>query len=465
MRINEENRENIIIRKKILSMILPITLENILQMTAGIVSMAMIGRINPLAVGALGMSNIIFNMIWAIFKGVSTGVSVFVAQAHGANNYIKLKKIVTQTLFFSVLLVAVLQQLLFWNAETLLKIFNPSKELLANGVLYLRTISWGLPFITVVLIVAGTLQGMGNAKIPMKIALIMNFVNITFSYILIFGKLGINPIGLRGAAFGLLIAQFTAAILGLKVLFGKEGTLTTIGDKLAFKIQLKEVLPIYKVGLPTSFETIFWEGAAILMTKAILTYGEIAYAAYQLGLQAEAISYMPAAGFGVAATTFIGHSIGSQNREQGEKYIHQLIKWTSILTIFTGGVLIFFPKQVMRLLTNDGEIIKIGAMYLFVMGLVQIPQNINGVINGAMRGAGYSKIPMIVAMLGLWLIRVPLSLLGAFVFKTSITFIWIALGLDLLFRFICGVIIFKKKDIYKSESLIGVEENEGYRNS
>ena len=163
---------------------------------------------------------------------------------------------------------------------------------------------------------------------------------------------------------------------------------------------------------------------------------------------------MPAAGFGVAATTFIGHAIGSQDRELGKKYIRQLIKWTSILTIFTGGVLVFFPKQVMRLLTNDGEIVKIGAMYLFVMGLVQIPQNINGVFNGALRGAGYSKIPMIIAMLGLWLIRVPLSLLVAFVFEASITFIWIALGLDLIFRFTCGLIIFKKKDIYGSKSLI-----------
>ena len=435
-------------------MILPITLENILQMTSRIISMAMIGRINPIAVGAIGMSNIIFNMIWAIFRGVSTGVSVFVAQAHGANNYVKLEKIVTQTLFFSILLVIILQQLLFWNANTLLKIFDPSKELLADASLYLRIVSWGLPFITVALIVAGTLQGMGNAKTPMKIAMIMNIVNITFSYILIFGKLGIKPMGLRGAALGLLTAHITAALLGLKVLFGKDGVLTTIGNESSFKVQFEQVLPVYRIGLPTSFETIFWEGAAILMTKAILTYGEIAYAAYQLGLQAEAISYMPAAGFGVAATTFIGHAIGSQDRELGKKYIRQLIKWTSILTIFTGGVLVFFPKQVMRLLTNDGEIVKIGAMYLFVMGLVQIPQNINGVFNGALRGAGYSKIPMIIAMLGLWLIRVPLSLLVAFVFEVSITFIWIALGLDLIFRFTCGLIIFKKKDIYGSKSLI-----------
>lgn len=457
MTLKIKNKEDVIVRNKILSMIIPITLENILQMTAGIISMAMIGRINPLAVGALGMSNIIFNMIWAIFKGVSTGVSVFVAQAYGANNNEKLKKIATQNLIFALLLVIVLQQLLFWNAGLLLKIFDPSPELLSNGILYLRIISWGLPFVAVTLIVAGILQGMGNAKVPMKIALIMNFVNIVFSYIFIFGKAGINPMGLRGAAFGLLIAQGAAAILGFRVLFGKDGVLRNMKGELSFKLELKEILPIYQVGLPTSFETIFWEAAAVFMTKAILSYGEIAYAAYQLGLQAEAISYMPAAGFGVAATTFIGHSIGSKDREQGKLYINQLIKWTGILTIFTGGLLMFFPRQVMRLLTNDSETIKIGAMYLFVMGVVQIPQNINGVFNGALRGAGYSKIPMIVSMLGLWLIRVPFSLLVAFVFKTSITFIWIGLGLDLVFRFITNLIIFKKKDIYETKSLIGVD--------
>ncbi|NLW21729.1 MAG: MATE family efflux transporter [Tissierellia bacterium] len=457
MKKDIKNREDKIIRKKILSMILPITIENILQMTTGIISMAMIGRIDPLAVGAIGMSNIIFNMIWAIFKGVATGVSVFVAQAYGANHYVKLKRIASHTLFFSILLVLILQQLLYWNAEILLSIFDPSPELLANGVLYLRIISWGLPFIAVVLIVAGTLQGMGNAKTPMKIALIMNFVNIIFSYILIFGKMGLSPMGLRGAAFSLLIAQFIAALLGLRVLFGKQGVLTSLAGKISLNIDLGEVLSVYRVGLPTSFETIFWEGAAIFMARAILTYGEVAYAAYQLGLQAEAISYMPAAGFGVAATTFIGHSIGSQNREEGKVYLRQLIKWTSILTLFTGGVLIFFPDHIMGLLTKDAEIIGIGAVYLLVMGIVQIPQNINGVLNGALRGAGYTKIPMIVSMLGLWLIRVPLSLAGAFVFKTSLTFIWIALAIDLIFRFTTNLIIFKKKDIYKSKSLIGVE--------
>ncbi len=117
-------------------------------------------------------------------------------------------------------MVIIFQQLLFWNAGSLLKIFDPSPELLANGTLYLRIISWGLPFIAIVLMVAGVLQGMGDARTPMRIAFIMNIFNICFSYIFIFGKLGIKAMGLKGAAFGILIAQLVAALLGVKLYLG-----------------------------------------------------------------------------------------------------------------------------------------------------------------------------------------------------------------------------------------------------
>ncbi len=69
--------------------------------------------------------------------------------------------------------------------------------------------------------------------------------------------------------------------------------------------------------------------------------------------------------------------------------------------------MILFPEQVMRILTDEEEVIKIGIGYLFVMGFAQLPLNIAGVINGALRGAGYTKVPMIVAGIGLWGIRVP----------------------------------------------------------
>ena len=172
------------IRKRILSMILPITLENILQMTAGLVLMAMIGRIDAIAVGAIGIATVLYRILWGIFKGIATGTSVLVAQAYGASNYKKLKSVTEQAVIISIVISIILQQFLFWLAKYLLIIFNPSAELLANGTMYQNNI-FSLPFAAIILLVAGVLQGMGNAK-PYDLHSILNIINIIFGYIFIF---------------------------------------------------------------------------------------------------------------------------------------------------------------------------------------------------------------------------------------------------------------------------------------
>ncbi|MDR7856546.1 MATE family efflux transporter [Tissierella sp.] len=446
--------ENKVIRNKILSMILPITGENVLQMTAGIVLMAMIGRYDAYAVGAIGIATVLYRILWGIFKGIATGTSVLIAQSYGAGNYNKLKSIAEQSFIISIGAAIVFQQLLFWFARPLLTVFNPQAELLANGEIYLKIISWSLPFAAIILLVSGILQGMGNARTPMVAVGLLNIVNIIAGFVLITGKVGIESMGLRGAGYAYNMAYISAASFGLIMLFGRRGILTNIGDKLKLKFKGNEALMILKLGLPTSFETSFWQAASIFLTRAILTYGELAYSAYQLGLQAESISYMPATGFGIAATTFIGQALGSKDREIGKKYLNKLIRYTIVITIFAGGVLIFFPSQIMSLLTKEPEVIRVGAMYLFVMGLTQLPQNISGVLNGALRGAGYAKVPMFNAGIGLWLIRVPFVLTMAFVFKADILWIWVGIGLDMCFRLLFSYIYFKRKDIFEAEILV-----------
>ncbi len=441
------------IRKKILSMILPITIESILQMTAGFISMAMIGRIDAIAIGALGISMRITQIIWALFKGITTGASVFVAQAYGANDAKRLKSVVQQTLLSTIILVLILQQLVFWKAPVLLCIFNPSPELMSNAIMYMKTVSWGLPFVAIMLVVAGVLQGMGNAKTPMKIAFIMNLINIVFGFLMIFGNFGFPALGLRGAAIATVIAQIVSALLGLYVLFNRDGVLGSMYNRSFFTLDFKQILSVYKIGMPTALESIFWQLSAVILTKIILSFGEIAFAAYQLGLQAESISYMPAAGFGIAATAFIGQAIGSRDKELGKIYLKELVKGTLLITIFCAGILIFLPGGVMRLLTDDYDVIRIGSIYLFIMGLVQIPQNISGVLNGALRGAGFTRVPMIVAGAGLWGVRIPFAFIMTYYFKFDVMAIWIVMGVDLIFRFILSLTIYKTKDIYKQDLL------------
>lgn len=439
------------INKKIISMIVPITIENVLQMVAGIVSMGMIGRIDALSVSALGISMRITQIIWALFKGITTGATVFVAQYYGSGDIPSVKNVIKQTLLSGISVVIILQLLIYTQAERLLMIFDPKPELLSLATLYLRTVSFGLPFVAIMLIIGGAMQGMGNARVPMFITMIMNIVNLLVGYTVIFGRFGFSAMGVRGAAVATVVSQMTAAFLGLSIIFSKNGILKFNKSLLTF--DKKQIINVYKVGLPTSMESIFWQMAAIILTRAILTFGETAFAAHQLGLQAESISYMPAAGFGVVATALIGQALGAKDKDLARLYLRQIIKGSLAITSVSTIILIGFPKIMMSLLTNNEEIINLSAVYLILMGIVQLPQNATGVLAGAMRGAGYTKVPMMIAGTGLWGIRVPFALLLTYVFKQSIIAIWTVMCIDLVFRFIFCFFYYKSKSIYDNKLL------------
>lgn len=442
------------INKKILSMILPITIENVLQMVAGIVSMGMIGRIDVLAVSALGISMRITQIVWALFKGIATGATVFVAQYYGAGEHKKMQMVIQQTMLSTIVLVIILEIFIYIKTPVLLSIFNPGPELMQQAVVYLRLVSLGLPFLAMMLVIGGVLQGMGNARTPMLITMIMNIVNIIVGYVLIFGKLGFTPIGIRGAAIATAVSQGVALCLGLYVLFNKGGIMRSYFNKSFFKIHMTQVREIYKVGLPTSMESIFWQLAAVIITRAILTLGETTFAAHQLGLQAESISYTPAAGFAVAATAFVGQALGAKDKDLAKLYFKQILKGSLSITVVCASILIFLPGPIMSLLTDNKEIIALSSIYLILMGLVQLPQNTTGVLSGAMRGAGYTKVPMVIAAIGLWGIRVPLVWVFAYKLQLPIAAIWSVFCIDLCARFVICFIMYRRKNIYEKNLIL-----------
>ncbi|WP_242971994.1 MATE family efflux transporter [Haloimpatiens massiliensis] len=454
MEICREKEELKEIRKKIFYLILPITLESILEMSVGLFSMAMVGRLGEIAIGSIGIGSRIANIVWAIFKGITIGAGVFVAQAYGAKKMDKLRNVIQQTILSSLILVIVIQQIIFWNAPKILSIFKPDAVLLSNAAQYLRIVSFGLPFLAIMLIAISVLQSMGDAKTPFYMALVMNIVNIGFGFLFIFGKLGFPKLGLRGAAVATVLAQFVGSCIAFYVFFRKNGVLNPLLNKNFFQLNLQEVKSIYRVGIPSSMESLFWQLSAIILTRIMLKYGNTVFAAYQLGLQAESISFMPAAGFGIAATTFIGQCVGARDGEKGKKYLKEIMKGSMMITAVTTIILVFFPHGVLRMLTDKENIIVLGVKYLIIMGVVQIAQNASGVLNGALRGAGYTKVPMIVSGIGLWCIRIPASLFLAYVLKTNIVMVWIAMGIDLVIRFFLSFYLYKVKNIYDTETVL-----------
>ncbi|HBD64758.1 MAG TPA: MATE family efflux transporter [Clostridiales bacterium] len=433
-----------VVRKQIFLLIIPVMLENIFQMSAGFISAAMVGRLSPMLISAQGICSRITGILWCLFKGIGVGATVVIAKNRDESNMGRCRKTFEQTCVTGLILSGVLIVVLFYFSPGILEFFTDSRDTLKAASDYLKIAVLTAPFLLIMSAVTAAFQACGNTKTPMYVAVVVNIINVALGYLLIYGKFGFPRLEVIGAAVALLISQACGAFMGIYLLYnGRNGMFSTVSTD--GENDLSFVKQVYAIGIPAAFETMFWQLSAIIMSKIILSYGELTFAAYQLGLQAEMMSEMPAVGVGIASTSLTAYAIGKKDGPLLKIYSKQLITTSAAISMFSSLLIIIFPRIFMDLCTNNPDIKAIGIKYLIVMGFIQVPQNLSKVLNGTIRSAGHKNIPMIISFIGIWAVRVPLALLFAYVLKLDIMFIWYCMAIDQIVKFLLSLAIFKIK--------------------
>ncbi|MBQ7087092.1 MAG: MATE family efflux transporter [Clostridia bacterium] len=443
------------IRKNVLSMIIPVSIEGILQMISSTVLMAFLGRVDVLAVNAVGIGQRMTQLLWSFVKGMGVGITVCVARDVGAKKTENLKITSIVGMLSLICIVIFFSGLIALFAEPIVRFFGGSEETMVQSIDYMRIICIGLPFWTVMLCNASVLQGFGDAKTPMTVSVIYNIVNIGLGYLLIFGGFGVPAFGLYGAAWATVISQVLMCVLCIGIMLKKQ-IITNMFHELTKSVSntVAQLRYLYKISLPSAFENMVWQLGSLAMMKPIISYGDIPYASHQLAMQAESISYMPTMGFGIATTSLVGRCFGAKDLESGHKYFKRIAKYMAIITTTVMVIMVVFRKFLMGILTPSQEIIDLGSIYLIITACTLIPQNLHGVITGALKGAGLTKPPMYISVICLWGIRVVLTYVFTyFVPGSTIHYVWIAMSIDIVSRFLMSSTYFRKKKIFKNETL------------
>jgi len=209
----------------------------------------------------------------------------------------------------------------------------------------------------------GLLSGAGDTKTPLYVNIIINGYNILTNYLLIFGSFGFPELGVMGAGIATGTSYLVGA-LAYALLQYKNKLIIKPLFKLDFQTKLSTVKKIFKIGIPTGIEMGMWSISAFLITPIILHFGNVGYSAYIIGFRAESIAYMPALGFGIAATTLSGQYLGAKKEEMAKEAVLTATKLVMILMTVLGAVLIIFHTQIAGIFTNDTEVIGI-ATWLF----------------------------------------------------------------------------------------------------
>lgn len=421
-------------RRHILRLVWPAAAENLLQLLVGFVNLGMVGRLGAEALGAVGLSNRLVQIVWALSLTFTTGVVIRVAQAVGAKNEAAARRTVEQALVGAAGFVLLLVVPVAARADTLLAAFGAAPAVVAAGTVYLRLLTLSMPVFTFMLVAGSALRGAGDTRTPMLIALLVNALNLAGNYVLIFGRLGFPALGLAGSALATVFAQCAGAAVALSFLLSARSRVRIAAAGLA-RCNWREIRDTFLLGLPNALETLAWQIAAVILTGVIITHGTRALAGYHVGLVIEGLSYMPAAAFAVAATASVGQSLGAGDSPLARAYVREIARWSLAATGILALVLFLFPRPLVRLLTHDAGVVEVAAVYLQYMAFAQFPQNLAGVLNGALRGAGRTREPLFAMAAGLWGVRLPLALYFTHALGAGLSGIWTAILLDLLVRF------------------------------
>ena len=433
---------------EILHLLIPIILENVLSLSATIITTAMVGRLLALDISAQGVANRLTSSYLSIFKGIGIGLTVLTAYQFGAGRKNECRRSFELSAVFSVLAGTLLAIAVALCPELFVKLFSDDPEILAHTSGYLRLLTVSLPFVAVNCFVTASFQGQGNTRTPMIVAGVVNAINIILGWLLIFGNLGAPKLGLIGAAIALNVAQIVGALLSLALIYSKRGPFTGIPRTWNLFTFDKPVLrDVYTVGLPAAGENMLWQVATIFISRILLSYGTEPFAAYQLANQAEGVCDMLSMGFITAAVTLAARAIGSRDGALLREYFKCMMVSITVMSVITAIPLAFAPEGMMRLLTDKEDLVAIGAKYLFAMTFAQFPQNCIKTFYGFIRAAGYKLTPLCVSVAGLWGVRVVFCAICGLVLHLDVEAIWWVFVVDQCVRATLSGIFFLRKKI------------------
>jgi putative MATE family efflux protein len=333
---------------------------------------------------------------------------------------------------------------MLWGADAVI-VLGASPEVVSLAQPYLRIVFLAFPLMFLVTILSGILQGAGDTKSPLYVTALMNAIHVAIAYPTIYGAWGMPRWELEGAAVAVAISHLAGAAW-LLILVSRRGLLAR-GRSEHF------VRAVARVGAPVSVDRTLQHASQLVFANVVLLYGTAAYAAHQVGLAIEALSFLPGAGFALAAETAVGRSLGANNVARARLQSREANRM-AVLTMATMGALFyFFPYVLLRSFTSDETVIELGTLFLKIVALLQIPLAVTMVLSGALKGAGDTRFLLLSTVAGAWGVRVPLALVFAYGLHWPLGAVWSIMLADWMVRLIL-VLVRYRSEAWRSQKVL-----------
>lgn len=391
-------------RKVILNFATPMLLGNLFQQTYSFIDSIIVGNlIGDEALAAVGAS---FPIIFALISfviGIGSGGTIIISQYYGAKNNDKVVRAI-DTIFvfmFSASLLIMFFGITF--SRQIFEITHLPPEIIPFATQYLKTFLWGTILLFGFNAVNAILRGVGDSRTPVYFLVISSVLNIILDYVFI----KYLHLGIKGAALATVVASGSTFIAGAIYLnrthkIIRVNFLKTSFDKSIFKQAVK-------IGLPSGFQQTFVAVGMIALFRIVNHFHTDVITAYSIAGRIDGLAMLPAMTFGQALGAFVGQNIGANKIDRVKRGLYATLSLSTMVSIGVTAFVILFRGSLIELFSDTKGVIEAGSTYLVIVSSAYVIFSIMFSLNGVMRGAGDTLIPMFITLFSLWIIRIPFA--------------------------------------------------------
>lgn len=429
------------IRRNVVNLSLPVLLSSLFQRLVSIVDIFLVGGLGAAAIAATGLGQLLIFVVMTLFWGLATGTTVVIAHLWGGHRHGDARKAAFTACLACALLAVAATLFGCFLGDPLARFLGARDEVLSLSGGYIRLVFLGFAFTAGLNILSAVMHGAGNTRTPMEGVILVNILHVVLAYPLIYGRLGLPQLGVTGAAYAINASEFCGCLYLLVQAF-RQGYLS-IG-----KPDLQLFRKIWQVGYPVALERVAQQSGQLFYSKFIIGFGTAAYAAHQIGLSIESLSFMPGAGMGIAAATLMGQALGARKFRRARLSHREALRLAIIVMASMALLFLFAPHLLIGLFTHDPEVIAKGCIFLRLVAFAQIPLAISFVYAGSLRGTGDTHYVFWITLIAMWGIRVFLSYVAVAWLHLGLPFVWGVFLIDWFFRAAAFSWRYRQRDLH-----------------
>lgn len=407
LRGQEQDYTALSMDRAVLLLAVPMVLEMVMESLFVVADVFWVARLGEHAIAAVGLTESLMTLIYAVAIGISIAATAIVARRIGEKEPEKAAHAAGQIVLLGITLAAGLGMLLGWFVTDILRLMKAKEEVIAIGGDFARIMLGGNATVFMIFLINAIFRGAGDAAIAMRTLWLANALNIILGPCFIFGWGPFPEMGVTGAAVATNIGRGIGVLYQLWHLMARPGRVRVGLHHLTPDLTvIRHVLGTAGSGiLQFLISTTSWVGLFRILNE----FGSAAVAGYTIALRILMFALMPAWGLANAGATMVGQNLGAEKPDRAEKAVWIAMKWNVLVLGLVGIVFVAFATPLIHIFTQNPEILAQGSQALWIVGLA-LPLYAAGMcFESAFNGAGDTWTPARLNLFCLWLGQIPLA--------------------------------------------------------